>query len=44
MAFTFLYSKRSGTPAAESPNQVPKEIAKDRFNRLLALQNEINKI
>ncbi len=43
MAFTFLYSKRSGTPAAESPNQVPKEIAKDRFNRLLALQNEISK-
>lgn len=34
-AFTFLYSKRTGTPAAVMENQVPEEIAKERFNRLL---------
>lgn len=34
-AYTFLYSKRSGTPAATMENQVPEEVAKDRFNRLL---------
>ncbi len=36
-AFTFLYSKRTGTPAAKMDNQVPEEVAKERFNRLLAL-------
>ena len=36
-AFTFLYSKRTGTPAAKMENQVPEEVAKERFNRLLAL-------
>ncbi len=35
-AFTFLYSKRSGTPAASMPDQVPEETAKERFDRLLA--------
>ena len=40
-AFTFLYSKRSGTPAAVMKNQVPEEIAKDRFNRLLEVLNPI---
>ena len=35
-AFTFLYSRRSGTPAAEM-EQVPEDVAKERFNRLLAL-------
>lgn len=34
-AFTFIYSKRSGTPAAKMENQVPKEVVKDRFDRLL---------
>ena len=34
-AFTFIYSKRSGTPAAAMENQVPEEIVKDRFDRLL---------
>ena len=34
-AFTFLYSKRTGTPAAVMEDQVPEEVAKDRFNRLL---------
>ena len=36
-AFTFLYSKRSNTPAAAMENQVPQDVAKERFNRLLAL-------
>ncbi len=38
--FTFIYSKRSGTPAAAMENQVPEEIVKDRFDRLLALVHE----
>jgi len=36
-AFTFIYSKRTGTPAATMDNQVPAEVVKDRFDRLLAL-------
>ena len=39
-AFTFLYSKRSGTRAADMPDQIPKDIANERFNRLLALVTE----
>lgn len=42
-AFTFLYSKRTGTPAAKSKNQVPDEIKKERFERLLTLQNLISR-
>lgn len=34
-AYTFLYSKRNGTPAANMENQVPDDVAKERFNRLL---------
>lgn len=34
-AFTFLYSKRTGTPAAAMEDQVPEDIAKERFDRLL---------
>jgi tRNA-2-methylthio-N6-dimethylallyladenosine synthase len=34
-AFTFIYSKRSGTPAAEMDEQIPEDVVKDRFNRLL---------
>ncbi len=34
-AFTFIYSKRSGTPAAVMENQVPDDVVKDRFDRLL---------
>ena len=30
-AFTFIYSKRSGTPAARMEDQVPEEVVKDRF-------------
>lgn len=38
-AFTFVYSKRTGTPAATMEGQVPEEVAKERFNRLLNLVN-----
>lgn len=38
-AYTFLYSKRSGTPAADM-EQIPDEIAKERFSRLLELIQE----
>jgi tRNA-2-methylthio-N6-dimethylallyladenosine synthase len=41
-AFTFQYSKRPGTPAAEMPGQVPKETVQDRYERLVALQEEIS--
>ena len=34
-AFTFIYSKRTGTPAAAMENQVPKEQVKEGFDRLL---------
>ncbi len=34
-AYTFLYSKRSGTPAANMDNQVEEGVAKERFDRLL---------
>jgi tRNA-2-methylthio-N6-dimethylallyladenosine synthase len=39
-AFTFIYSKRSGTPAASKPDQVPEDVVKDRFDRLLKLVQE----
>ena len=35
-AFTFLYSKRTGTPAATMDNQIEESVAKERFERLLA--------
>ncbi|MDO4311873.1 MAG: tRNA (N6-isopentenyl adenosine(37)-C2)-methylthiotransferase MiaB [Eubacteriales bacterium] len=34
-AFTFIYSKRTGTPAATMENQIPQDVIKDRFDRLL---------
>lgn len=34
-AFTFIYSKRTGTPAAAMENQVPKDLTKEGFDRLL---------
>ena len=40
-AFTFIYSKRTGTPAAKMENQVPEDVVKARFDRLLA---EVQKI
>ncbi|MDD4586766.1 MAG: tRNA (N6-isopentenyl adenosine(37)-C2)-methylthiotransferase MiaB, partial [Heliobacteriaceae bacterium] len=41
-AFTFLYSPRTGTPAAEKEQQVSPEIKKNRFQRLLHLQHGIS--
>ncbi len=41
-AFTFLYSRRSGTPAADM-EQVPEDVMKDRFDRLLALVQKIGR-
>ncbi len=40
-AFTFIYSKRTGTPASVMENQVPEDVVKDRFDRLLKRVNEI---
>ena len=42
-AFTFIYSKRTGTPAAVMENQVPEDVVKDRFHRLLKEVQEIAK-
>ena len=39
-AFTFIYSRRSGTPAAAKEDQIPEDVVKDRFDRLLALVQE----
>jgi len=41
-AFTFQYSQRPGTPAAELPDQLPKEVVQERYMRLLALQEGIS--
>jgi tRNA-2-methylthio-N6-dimethylallyladenosine synthase len=41
-AFTFQYSKRPGTPAAELADQVPKEVVTQRYQRLIALQERIS--
>ncbi len=41
MAYTFQYSKRPGTPAADMPNQVEKEVVQERYERLLELVNEV---
>ncbi|MGN0040151.1 MAG: tRNA (N6-isopentenyl adenosine(37)-C2)-methylthiotransferase MiaB, partial [Rhodococcus sp. (in: high G+C Gram-positive bacteria)] len=40
-AFTFQYSKRPGTPAAEMDGQVPKAVVQERYERLIALQERI---
>lgn len=40
-AFTFIYSKRTGTPAAAMDDQIPEEVVKDRFDRLLKLVQSI---
>jgi tRNA-2-methylthio-N6-dimethylallyladenosine synthase len=39
-AFTFQYSKRPGTPAATMDGQLPKEVVQERFDRLVAVQEE----
>ncbi|MGO1838610.1 MAG: tRNA (N6-isopentenyl adenosine(37)-C2)-methylthiotransferase MiaB [Candidatus Microbacterium stercoravium] len=40
-AFTFQYSIREGTPAATMPNQVPKHVVTERYDRLMELQRRI---
>ncbi|MEN9970413.1 MAG: hypothetical protein RLZZ229_621 [Actinomycetota bacterium] len=39
VAYTYQYSKRPGTPAADLADQIPKEVVQERYERLLALVN-----
>ena len=41
-AFTFQYSQRPGTPAAEMPDQVPQSVVTERYGRLVELQERIS--
>ncbi|MFE2040940.1 tRNA (N6-isopentenyl adenosine(37)-C2)-methylthiotransferase MiaB [Streptomyces sp. NPDC059477] len=41
-AFTFQYSKRPGTPAATMDGQIPKKTVQERYERLVALQEQIS--
>ncbi|MDY6999796.1 MAG: tRNA (N6-isopentenyl adenosine(37)-C2)-methylthiotransferase MiaB [Actinomycetota bacterium] len=41
-AFTFQYSKRPGTPAADLADQVPKAVVSERYQRLIELQERIS--
>ncbi|MDD6397911.1 MAG: tRNA (N6-isopentenyl adenosine(37)-C2)-methylthiotransferase MiaB [Selenomonadaceae bacterium] len=41
-AYTFIYSKRSGTPAAEMENQVEDAVKHQRLNKLMEVQNQIS--
>ena len=41
-AFTFQYSPRPGTPAASMPDPVPREVVSERYQRLVAVQEEIS--
>jgi tRNA-2-methylthio-N6-dimethylallyladenosine synthase len=41
-AFTFQYSIRPGTPAATLPDQLPKAVVQDRYDRLIAVQEEVS--
>ena len=41
-AFTFQYSIRPGTPAATMPDQVPKAVVQERYDRLIALVNDMS--
>jgi len=41
-SFTFIYSKRTGTPAADMEDQVLEALTKERFNRVLDLVNEMS--
>ena len=43
-AFTFIYSKRTGTPAAGFPDQVPEKEVKENFDRLLKVVQETARI
>ena len=41
-AYTFIYSNRTGTPAASMENQIPEDVVKERFNRLLETVGEVS--
>ncbi|MHA6793722.1 tRNA (N6-isopentenyl adenosine(37)-C2)-methylthiotransferase MiaB [Pseudonocardia bannensis] len=41
-AFTFQYSPRPGTPAASMPDQLPKAVVQERYDRLIELQEQIS--
>ena len=41
-AFTFQYSRRPGTPAADLPGQLPRAVVQERYERLVALQDELS--
>ena len=43
MVFSFMYSPRSGTPAAKMENQIPREVSSARMERLLALGDGISR-
>ncbi len=40
-AFTFQYSKRPGTPAESMEDQVPRDVVQERYERLVALQDDM---
>jgi len=40
--YSFIYSKRKGTPAASMPDQVPPAVSSERFARMLTLQDAIS--
>ncbi len=40
-AYTFQYSQRPGTPAAELPDQLPKDVVQERYERLVEVVNEV---
>jgi tRNA-2-methylthio-N6-dimethylallyladenosine synthase len=41
ITYTFQYSKRPGTPAADLPGQIPKEVVQERYERLLVVVNDL---
>ena len=41
ITYTFQYSKRPGTPAADLPGQLPKEVVQERYERLLLVVNQM---
>ena len=41
-AYTFIYSPRKGTRAAEMPDQIPEEVKQERYDRLMTLQHGVS--
>ncbi|MCI1822143.1 MAG: tRNA (N6-isopentenyl adenosine(37)-C2)-methylthiotransferase MiaB [Megasphaera sp.] len=42
MAYTFIYSPRTGTPAAKMPDQIPQDVKSLRLRKLMDMQNKIS--